>query len=132
MIEYHDHHGDEHDHVPVSGDDAAPDHGADTFADHHPPPLDELTSHADAPPELHFPGDDVTPHAASADLDPSAPWPDDAGFTQWLGGHEAGGDDTAPAAGDGIADQLAAPPGGADGLAPADELVDWTLRQLDS
>jgi hypothetical protein len=133
MTEYD--HGDHHDHAhDVTPDPVLPDHGAgDQFADHHLPPLEDLHhAHAALPDELHFPGDEA-PHAAAAhagaDADPTAPWPDDDQFDNWLGGPEHAG---TPGDDGDLRDQLAAPHDGsaAGGLAPPDELVDWTLRNL--
>jgi hypothetical protein len=123
MFEHHDHPDDEHDHVPPPDTDPPHDPGADAFAEQHLPPLGDLPAHADAPPELHFPGDESAADVA-ADLDPAAPWPDDADFAQWLAGHE----DTTGA--DGPPEQLPAAPEVSDALPSSDELVDWTLRRL--
>ena len=131
MTEYHDH-GDEHDHdhdvVPAGAD--APDHGGeDAFTGHHPAPLDDLPSHAEAPPELHFPGDEIAA-PAGADADPAAPWPDDGDFTRWLADHGSTPATDAPPADDGLSDQLLAAPDDGDALPSSDALVDWTLRRL--
>ena len=129
MTEYvpDDHHGDGHDVVPHV--DLPDHHGDDTLADHHPPPLDDLPSaHLPLPDELHFPGDEPAhDSAAHADLDPAAPWPDDAGFDDWLGGHDAPHDEGGDAE---LRDQLAAPAGEQEGLPSSDALVDWALRRL--
>jgi hypothetical protein len=131
MTEYvpDDHHGHGHGH-DAAPDVDLPDHPGDAFAEHHaPPPLDDLpAAHAPLPEELHFPGDDSGHDAsAHADLDPSAPWPDDHEFSDWLGGPEHGDD---PGADADLREQLAAPPADAGGLPSPDELVDWTLRNL--
>jgi hypothetical protein len=131
MTEYdpHDPHGDEHDLTPHV--DLPDHHGDETFSEHPLPPLDDL-GHADTPPpaELHFPGEDVTHDLPAADVEPSAPWPDDDQFSHWLAApdHTGAGDD--PASDAQLRDQLAAPPEGPDGLPSPDALVDWTLRQL--
>jgi hypothetical protein len=134
MTEYvpDDHHGDGHEHDVTPHVDL-PDHPDDAFSEHHLPPLDDLPpAHAPVPDELHFPGDgDDAGHdpSAHADLDPSAPFSDDDGFSDWLGGPEHADDPSADAE---LRDQLAAPPDDASGLPSSDELVDWTLRNLES
>ncbi|HUR86403.1 MAG TPA: hypothetical protein VMY78_13760 [Solirubrobacteraceae bacterium] len=126
MTEY-DPHDDEHEDLTPPVD--VPDHADDPrFEPQHLPPLDDL-GHADAtpPPELHFPGDDLTA-GDPADLDPAAPWPDDDHFSQWLAGAEPGTDAGDPAADAELREQLAEQP---QGLPSSDELVDWALRKLD-
>jgi hypothetical protein len=131
MTEYveDDHHGDGHDATPHVD---LPDHHADdTFSEQHLPPLDDLPSaHAPVPDELHFPGDDTAPDMPehAADLDPSAQFPDDDRFSDWLAGPETADDPSADAE---LRDQLAAPPEDSGDLPSADDLVDWTLRNLD-
>lgn len=132
MTEYEpdDHHGDTHHEAPDAG---LPDHQHpdDPFAEQHLPPLDDLgTAHAPLPDELHFPGDDDAHDAAPADLDPTAPWPDDDQFSQWLGGPEHAAPDEAPGSDAELRDQLAGPTGDTEGLPPSDSLIDWTLRRL--
>lgn len=125
MIEYHDPTGDEHDHDVTPADAGAPDdRGADAFTEHAPAPLGDLTAPADAPAELHFPGDDLAAPAAEADAGPAAPFPDDAGFDRWLAA------DDAAAAGEGVSDGFLTPPDDEDALPSSDALVDWTLREL--
>src|SRR5436190_8356177 len=97
MTEYvpdDEHHGDSHDAPHVELPDHHPD---DAFSEQHLPPLDDLPSaHAPVADELHFPGDDAG-HDAPADLDPSAPWPDDDQFSDWLGGPQGADDPAADA-----------------------------------
>jgi hypothetical protein len=131
MFEYdpHDHHGDEHDLTPPVD---VPDHHADeTFSEHHMPPLDDL-GHADTTPpaELHFPGEDATHDVPAADLDPTAPWPDDGEFSHWLGAPDPTGTDDDPGADAQLREHMTAPPEGPDDLPSPDALVDWTLRQI--
>jgi len=122
MCEYHDHPDDAHDHVPP--DTGAPDDpGADPFAEQQLLPLGDVPAHADAAPDLYFPGDAFGADVP-ADLDPAAPWPDDGDFTRWLADHEGtNGADGAP-------EPLLAAPEDSDALPSSDELVDWTLRRL--
>lgn len=124
MFEYHDHPGDDHDDVSPPDPDGPGDAGADAFTEPQLPPLGDLPAHADTAPELHFPGDEAPQDAAiAADADPAAPFPDDAGFNEWLAGHEASDVDAPP-------EPLLTAPEGGDALASSDELVDWTLRHL--
>lgn len=128
MIEYHDPSGDEQDDLLQPDTDLPGE--PDALPEHAPPPLDDLGSpHADVAPELHFPGDEIAEPAASADLDPAAPWPDDGEFATWLGAPEPAGAADPAAAGDAVVEQLRSAPEG-EALRPADELVDWTLRHL--
>jgi hypothetical protein len=131
MTEYvPDDHHDGHDTTPPA--DLPDQHPDDTFSEQHLPPLDDIPSaHAPVPDELHFPGDDPShdaPVDADAELDPSAPWPDDDRFTDWLGGPEHADDPSADAE---LRDQLAAPPADAGGPQSSGELVDWALRHID-
>lgn len=119
MFEYHDHPGDDHDDVAPTTDEPA-DPGADAFTEQPLPPFGDLALDSDAAPELHFPGEDT---ALPFEADPAAPFPDDAEFTQWLAGHEAGG------AGAPLEPLLAAPED-SETLPSSDEFVDWTLRKL--
>lgn len=138
MTEYdpheHDHGGGDHDLTPPVD---LPEHdGDDRFDQPHEVPLDDFGSHAaPAPDALHFPGDDMTAHDDSApdtvlDTDPSAPYPDDSGFSDWLSNADVTGPDDDPAADDDLRDQLATPPEHAGDLPTSDSLVDWTLRRI--
>ena len=129
MIEYHDPSGDEQDDL-LQPDTGLPGDRADALPAHAPPPLGELgPGHTDAAPELHFPGDEIAGPAASADLDPAAPWPDDGEFATWLADSDHARTADATAADDSVGERLRATPEG-DALPPADELVDWTLQHL--
>lgn len=120
MFEYHDHPGDGHEDASAPATDALADPAADAFAEQQLSPLADLSAQADAAPELHFPGDDT---ALPADADPAAPFPDDAGFTEWLAGHE-------DSVVDAPAEPLLTAPQDSDELPSSDALVDWTLRKL--
>jgi hypothetical protein len=131
MTEYEpdDHHGDAHDATP---DVDLPEHDShDTFSEQHLPPLDDLGSaHVPLPDELHFPGDDTADDLPGpADLDPSAPWPDDDRFAEWLGAPEHAAPDAGSDAE--LRDQLAPPADDQGGLPSSDSLVDRTLRRLE-
>ena len=125
MTEYESHDGDHHD---AGTDSAANDtgaygehlsHHAETPADAPPIPDDPAFHHADDP-ELHFPGEH--PHTGDDG------WHDDDHFDRWLHEPHTPEDDTPDTA---LRDQLA-PPDDTPGLSPADELVDWALRQSQS
>ena len=103
MIEYDPNgpDGDEHDLTPPA--DLPEHHLDDRFAEPHTPPLDDLGPDSATPPDaLHFPGDDMTVDDAAPDTapdaDPTAPYPDDTGFSEWLSGSELPGPDDDPAA----------------------------------
>ena len=127
MTEY-DPHNDEHDDLaqPVDAPDQADD---DRFEPAPMPPLDDLgPTDATVPDELHFPGDELDLGDAPADLDPTAPWPDDDRFSDWLAGSQDAGEADDPAADAQLREQLAAP---SEELPSSDALVDWTLRRID-
>lgn len=121
--------GDEHELTPP---DDVPDPRHDpAFSEQHMPPLGDLRLDPDTMPgELHFPGEDATEEAPATDADPSAPWPDDAEFSQWLSAPELGGPDDDPTADVQLREGLAAPDESSDLLSPH-ALVDWALRQID-
>ncbi len=128
MTEYDPHH-DEHDDLSQPVD--VPEHHAedDRFDPPAMPPLDDLgPADATPPEELHFPGDDGGLDDPAAGLDPSAPWPDDEHFAQWLAAPDPAGDADDPAADAQLREQFAAP---SEQLPSSDDLVDWTLRRLE-
>lgn len=129
------HNGEEHDLTPPAD---LPEHHLDNrFAEPHTPPLDDLgPDSATLPDALHFPGDDMTVDEPAADTtldaDPTAPYPDDAGFSAWLSGPDLPGTGDDPAADADLRDTLAPPSEDPGDLPASDSLVDWTLRRLDA
>lgn len=95
------------------------------------PPVDHFgPADAELPAELRFPGEDTDAQAVPpAELDPTAPWPDDDEFSRWLTSTDSGAADD-PDADSEMRDGMAAPAQASE-LPDSDALVDWTLRQLD-